>query len=122
MHNPSISPKKLADQFKVSEPTISRDIQSLKEASTQYIRDLAKDGIAWAFTQTLDDLNSIKAEMWKLWHSQDQSIELKDKLTAIKIALQADIEVYTILKILPVSWQSNHYRIVSVIWKDEEKA
>jgi predicted DNA-binding transcriptional regulator YafY len=99
-HDPNLSNRRLAEQFNVSEATISRDINSLKNASSQVIRDLAKKDIAWAFTQTLDSINSIKAECFRFYHSKENKQD-KDRLAALRIALLASVESYNILKDTP---------------------
>jgi IS30 family transposase len=77
----------IAQSLGVSQQTISRDIQALKEASLQFVYDLAKSDLAYYYKQKLNGLDEVIGEAWKMYGSTVTN--RKEKLMALKIIVMA---------------------------------
>jgi DNA-binding transcriptional ArsR family regulator len=78
----------IAYKLGVNQSTISRDIGVLKEESQKHVYELAKESLAFFYTQSLDGINEAKRESWKIYN--DEKTPTRERLLALKIIMQAD--------------------------------
>ena len=64
------SEKEIAYKLGVNQSTISRDIGVLKEESQKHVYELAKESLAFFYTQSLDGINEAKRESWKIYNDE----------------------------------------------------
>jgi IS30 family transposase len=95
----SVSETEIARQLGVDQSTISRDVKVLKASCQQFVYDLAKSDLAYYYKQSIDGIEEVKKESWKIYN--DDKVQVREKLLALKIIMQSDL----------VNWLSNHWRI-----------
>jgi len=78
----SMTETEIGKQLGISQPTIHRDIEALKEKSLRFVYDLAKSDLAYYYKQKLDSLDEAKREAWKIFNKEDTPN--KEKLLALK--------------------------------------
>jgi hypothetical protein len=71
----------IAKQLGVDQSTISRDIKALKAAAQSYIYDLAKSNLAYEYVKTINGLDEVKKEAWRMY---SDNINTKVKLGALR--------------------------------------
>jgi hypothetical protein len=71
----------IAKQLGVDQSTVSRDIKALKAAAQCYVYDLAKSNLAYEYVKTINGLDEVKKEAWRLY---SDSINTKVKLGALR--------------------------------------
>ena len=87
---------------------ISRDVKALKEQAIQFVYDLAKEDLAFFYRQTIEDIDHVRGECWKLYHTtaeddvslfsgNTKKVTTKDRLQALRTILQADIARFELL-------------------------
>jgi hypothetical protein len=72
----------------VTQATISRDVKILKEMSQEFVYDLAKSDLGYYYKQSINGIEEAKKESWKIF--QDDKVQVRDKLLALKIIIQSD--------------------------------
>jgi hypothetical protein len=80
----SLTERQIAQVLKTSQPTVNRDIQALKEASQQFVYDLAKSDLSYYYKQSIDGIEEALKQAWILYRSTTNNIETKDRLNALK--------------------------------------
>ena len=75
----SFTEEEIAQQLKVNQSTISRDIKALKQMSQQFVYDLAKSDLAYCYKQCIDGIEEVKSKAWEAYRSDDGSLKPKDK-------------------------------------------
>ena len=60
----SMTESKIAQELKVDQSTISRDVKALKELSQQFVYDLAKSDLAYYYKQCIDGIEEAKRESY----------------------------------------------------------
>ena len=78
----------IAQQLGVCQGTISRDIKVLKSVSQKFVYDLTKSDLAYYYKQSINGIEEAKKESWKIF--QDDKVQVRDKLLALKIIIQSD--------------------------------
>jgi IS30 family transposase len=86
----SLTETEIAQELKVDQSTISRDIKALKELSQQFVYDLAKSDLAYYYKQSLDGIEEAKREAWKIYHHNNNEVSVKEKLTALKLIVESN--------------------------------
>jgi hypothetical protein len=71
----------------VSQPTISNDVQALKEMSQQFVYDLAKGDLAYRYKQEIDTMDEVKRRAWDFCNDEANSV--KERLLALKLVIDA---------------------------------
>jgi predicted transcriptional regulator len=56
----------IAQELKVDQSTISRDVKALKELSHQFIYDLAKSDLAYYYKQCINGIEEVKRKVWEM--------------------------------------------------------
>jgi IS30 family transposase len=84
----SFTEDEIANQLQVTQATISRDVKILKEMSQEFVYDLAKSDLGYYYKQSINGIEEAKKESWKIF--QDDKVQVRDKLLALKIIIQSD--------------------------------
>jgi DNA-binding NarL/FixJ family response regulator len=59
----SFTEEEIAQQLKVNQSTISRDIKALKQMSQQFVYDLARSELAYCYKQCINGIEEVKKSM-----------------------------------------------------------
>jgi IS30 family transposase len=94
----SMTESEIAQELKVDQSTISRDVKALKQLSQQFIYDLAKSDLAYYYKQCLNGIEEVKRKAWEAYKSDDSSLKLKDKLLALKLIKECDEAKFALFK------------------------
>jgi hypothetical protein len=88
----SMTETEIGQTLGVSQPTIHRDIQALKEMSQQFVYNLAKSDLSYFFKQKLDSLEETKREAWNVYNNTTKETANIDKvkLLALRLIIAAD--------------------------------
>ena len=84
----SVSETEIARQLGVDQSTISRDVKVLKASCQQFVYDLAKSDLAYYYKQSIDGIEEVKKESWRIYN--DDKVQVREKLLALKIIMQSD--------------------------------
>src|SRR4051812_44560727 len=63
----------IAQELKVDQSTISRDIKTLKELSPQFVYNLAKSDLSYYYKQSIDGIEEAKREAWTIYHHDNNN-------------------------------------------------
>jgi hypothetical protein len=94
----SFTEEEIAQQLKVNQSTISRDIKALRQMSKRFVYDLAKSDLAHCYKQCIDGIEEVKRKAWEAYRSEDGSLKPKDKLVALKLIKECDEAKFTLFK------------------------
>src|SRR5829696_8804487 len=86
----SMTESEIAKQLNVDQSTISRDVKALKELSQKFIYDLAKSDLAYYYKQSIDGIEEAKREAWRIYRNNNNEVSLKEKLSALKLIVEAN--------------------------------
>jgi IS30 family transposase len=95
----SMSETEIAQRLGVSKPTITRDIQHLREVANQFITSLAKDSLALWYKDLLDDTNKARLKAWSIY---DNSKDEQRQLHALKIIITSNESIFNLLQAGPM--------------------
>jgi IS30 family transposase len=94
----SMTESEIAQDLKVDQSTISRDVKALKELSQQFIYDLAKYDLAYYYKQSIDGIEEAKREAWRIYnHNNNNEVSVKEKLSALKLIVEANESRFKLL-------------------------
>jgi IS30 family transposase len=91
----------IAKQLNVDQSTISRDVKALKELSQKFIYDLAKSDLAYYYKQSIDGIEEAKREAWRIYRNNNNEVSLKEKLSALKLIVEANEARFKLLSAGP---------------------
>src|SRR5215210_4890829 len=97
----SMTERQIAVQLNVSQATVNRDIQALKEMSQQFVYDLAKSDLAYYYKQSIDGLDAVKEEAWAIYNSNKENIQIKDRIAALRLAADCNVDKFELLNAGP---------------------
>lgn len=60
----------------------------MKASCQQFVYDLAKSDLAYYYKQSIDGIEEVKKESWKIYN--DDKVQVREKLLALKIIMQSD--------------------------------
>jgi IS30 family transposase len=92
----SLTESEIAQELKVDQSTISRDVKALKELSQKFIYDLAKSDLAYYYKQCIDGIEEVKRKTWEMF--RNNTLSEKDKLLALKIIKECDESKFSLFK------------------------
>jgi predicted transcriptional regulator len=70
--------EEIAMQLGVDQSTVNRDIKALKLAAQKWVYDLAKSDLAYVYKQSIDGINEVAKEAWKIYNNSiDQKVQLQ---------------------------------------------
>jgi IS30 family transposase len=93
----SMTESEIAQELGVDQSTISRDIKALKELSQQFVYNLAKSDLAYYYKQSIDGIEEAKREAWRIYHHNNNEVSLKEKLSALKLIVEANESSFKLL-------------------------
>jgi hypothetical protein len=85
----SMIESEIPQELNVDQSTISRDV-ALKELSQQFVYDLAKSDLPYYYKQSIDGIDEAKKEAWKIYRHNDNEVSVKEKLSALKLIVEAN--------------------------------
>jgi IS30 family transposase len=105
----SMTECEIAQELKVDQSTISRDIKVLKQQSQQFVYDLAKSDLAFYYKQCIDGIEEVKRKVWEMLrksndnsnennNNNDSSLTEKDKLSALKLIKECNEAKFSLFK------------------------
>jgi IS30 family transposase len=94
----SMTEEEIAHELNVDQSTISRDIKVLKQMSQQFVYDLAKSDLAYCYKQCINGIEEVKRKAWEIDRSNDDSLTIKDRLLALKLAKECDEVKFALFK------------------------
>lgn len=97
----SMTEREIAAQLSISQSTIHRDIEALREMSQQFVYDLAKSDLAHYYKQGIDGLDAAKEQAWIIYRSTSESVQIKDRLNALRIVIDANVKKFELLNAGP---------------------
>lgn len=97
----SMTERQIAAQLNVSQATIHRDIDALKEMSQQFVYDLAKSDLAYYYKQSIDGLDEVKKQAWTIYFSTSENIQTKDRLAALRLIADCNVDKFELLNAGP---------------------
>jgi IS30 family transposase len=97
----SLTERQIAAQLNVSQATIHRDVDTLKEMSQQFVFDLAKSDLAYYYKQSIDGIDEVKKQAWIIYHSIDEKIQIKDRLNALRLIAGCNVDKFELLNAGP---------------------
>jgi transcriptional antiterminator len=97
----SLTERQIAAQLNVSQSTINRDVDALKEMSQEFVYDLAKSDLAYYYKQSIDGLDEVKKEAWTIYHSTSESVQIKDRLAALRLIADCNVDKFELLNAGP---------------------
>src|SRR5215213_6028256 len=86
----SMTESEIAQELKVDQSTISRDVKALKELSQQFVYDLAKSDLAYYYKQSIDGIEEAKRQAWRIYHHNNNEVSIKEKLSALKLIVESN--------------------------------
>jgi hypothetical protein len=85
----SMTEREIAAQLNISQSTIHRDIEALREMSNQFVYDLAKSDLAFFYSQAMTGIDGATRGIWKMLDDPDnKEIDMK-RLAAFKTLIDA---------------------------------
>src|SRR5918911_3747037 len=78
----------IAQILNVSQPTIHRDIEALREQSVQFVYDLCKADIAYEYKKKLNSLDEVKREAWDLYNKEGTTVKEKSNILKTIVMLE----------------------------------
>jgi IS30 family transposase len=88
-----ISEEEIAKLLGVDQTTISRDIKVLKVSAQKWVYDLARSDLAYVYKQSIDGINEVTKEAWKIYN---ESINMKVKLQALAEIRECNQSVFNL--------------------------
>ena len=70
----SMTETEIAQELKVDQSTISRDIKVLKALSQRFVFDLAKSDLAYYYKQCIDGIEEVRRKGWEIFKGQTMAI------------------------------------------------
>ncbi len=66
----SMTETEIAQELKVNQSTISRDVKVLKALSQRFVFDLAKSDLAYYYKQCIDGIEEVRRKGWEIFKGQ----------------------------------------------------
>jgi DNA-binding transcriptional ArsR family regulator len=93
----SMTEIEIAQELKVDQSTISRDIKVLKELSQRFVFDLAKSDLAYYYKQCIDGIEEVRRKGWEIFKGQS-NLTPRDKLLALKVIRECNESKFALFK------------------------
>src|SRR5436189_3073960 len=92
----------IAKELKVTEATVSRDIQFLTKESQNYLNDLAKQTIPFMYQSSIEGIRDVLKECWRIYNADltvegNEDINWNHKLAAMKLAKECNEGMFKLL-------------------------
>ena len=93
----SMTETEIAQELKVDQSTISRDIKVLKLLSQRFVFDLAKSDLAYYYKQCIDGIEEVRRKGWEIFKCYG-NLTPKDKLLALKVIRECNEAKFALFK------------------------
>ena len=109
----SLTERQISAQLGVSQTTVHRDVEALKQMSQEFVYQLAKSDLSYYYKQSIDGLNEVQKEAWIIYRSTSSDIQTKDRLSALRLIADCNINRFELLNAGPsvMAMKSMHDRI-----------
>lgn len=87
----------IARELNVDSATVSRDIKYLTAQSQNYQNDLARETMPFLYMTSIDGIRAILKECWKIYESDDKSINWLQRLAALKLAKECNESIFNLV-------------------------
>ena len=95
----SMTEIEIAQELKVDQSTISRDIKALKALSQRFVFDLVKSDLAYYYKQCIDGIEEVRRKGWEIIKGHNNgNLTPKDKLLALKIIKECNEVKFALFK------------------------
>jgi DNA-binding transcriptional ArsR family regulator len=95
----SMTETEIAQELKVDQSTISRDVKALKELSQRFVCDLAKSDLAYYYKQCIDGIEEVRRKGWEIFKGNtDSNLAPRDKLLALKVIKECNEAKFELFK------------------------
>lgn len=95
----SMTETEIAQELKVDQSTISRDIKALKALSQRFVFDLVKSDLAYYYKQCIDGIEEVRRKGWEIIKGHNNgNLTPKDKLLALKIIKECNEVKFALFK------------------------
>jgi DNA-binding transcriptional ArsR family regulator len=102
----SMTESEIAQELKVDQSTVSRDVQVLKQQSQRFVYDLAKSDLAFYYKQCIDGIEEVKRKAWEILRKSNDnnndknnnSLNEKDKLSTLKLIKECNEAKFSLFK------------------------
>jgi IS30 family transposase len=87
----------IAKELDIAHSTVSRDIKYLAGQSQKYLNALAKETLPFMYQTSIEGIRDVIKEAWSIYESQDKSINMYQKLGALKLIKECHESVFHLL-------------------------
>jgi IS30 family transposase len=87
----------IAKELNTDHSTISRDIKYLTSQSHNYLNDLAKETLPFMYEQSIAGIGEVLKECWRIYQSEATSINMYQRLAALKLAKECHESTFQLL-------------------------
>ena len=87
----------IAKELGVDHSTISRDIKYLTALSQNYLNSLAKSTLPFMYQTSIEGIRDVIKEAWSIYQSNDKSINIIQKLAALKLIKEYHESVFHLI-------------------------
>jgi uncharacterized protein YerC len=94
----SMTEIEIAQELKVDQSTISRDIKALKALSQRFVFDLVKSDLAYYYKQCIDGIEEVRRKGEIIKGHNNGNLTPKDKLLALKIIKECNEVKFALFK------------------------
>src|SRR5213080_2928600 len=84
----------IAKELRVDSATVSRDIKYLTAQSQNYLNSLAKSTLPFMYQTSIEGIRDVIKESWSIYQSNDKSINMYQKLGALKLIKECHESVF----------------------------
>jgi hypothetical protein len=87
----------IAKELGVDPTTISRDTAYLVSQSQNYLNRLAKETLPFMYQTSIEGIRDILKEAWSIYQSPDETINMCQRLAALKLAKECQESIFGLL-------------------------
>ena len=87
----------IAKELRVDSSTVSRDIKYLTAQSQNYLNNLARETLPLMYQTSIEGIRDVIKESWSIYQSNDKSINMYQKIGALKLIKECHESVFHLL-------------------------
>jgi len=87
----------IAKELNIDQSTISRDVKFLTAQSQNYLNSLAKSTLPFMYQTSIEGIRNVIKESWSMYQSDDRSINMYQKLGALKLIKECHESIFHLL-------------------------
>jgi hypothetical protein len=93
--------REICKQLSISQPTLSRDIHAIKKVAQKFFYGLAKENLMFEYMKLIRNIDLVGRECWNIINDKSNKSTQKDKISAMKLTLDAEQSRHNILSQAP---------------------